>query len=373
MLQYTKTQGYHLREFKVLEKTNNLASFSSKNTKNPIYFVFFNSCIYYQVNQSNHINLNDFLLSKGYQDKLLDIKEKYYLLHNIESLTQSIHCFFLPQSLLPKKTKTALLDIFLPLHFNQPQFCAIFIAQNECMFCFYQNQELLFCKKLNHPQEELHSCLKLLKSCFGFQDSVIYALNYQASQLTLQSLKSQFLLKPLFALIDSHHQNFSISTNTPHFPLPSFKNFIPTPTKRHSASIKTFLQLTLLSLALPFLALFALWIYQDYLQSKVNSLQQNSQEISIHTIKELKEANSSLALTLYPYIQPQHIKALESILPLFHNIISFSFQSPKTFILTINAPTPPPTLLAKLNSYGYKTTISQEKEKLIFSIEVDDD
>lgn len=361
-----------MKVFEVLEQNNQTISFNSQNIKNPLYYVLFHSCIYYKFPLQTHTNLNNFLLTKAYQEKLLNLEESYFAIPVTESLTQSIHCFFLPQSSLPKTAKMAILDILLPTCIALPRLCALFIGEQNSLFCFYQDQKLLFCKPIKDLQTELQPCLELIQSCFDYQCQTLYSLNYQHSQHQLYKLQSIYPTQPLFCVFDSTIQGFSFPSCTLHLPIQSPPNFIPPKPKPHAT--QSFLKLLAPCIALPCIVWFILFLYQSYLTSSIQRLEKNSSmHLTAQTLQQLQHSNHSLALALYPLSKTSPLDTLNSILPLFnpHPIQTITFQAPKTFSITLQNPINPAPLLAKLNSYGYKTTVKHEE--MTFYIEIDDD
>lgn len=142
----------------------------SGNSKNALILIPSSLCI-----QTSYEIDEETPLLKAYQDGFLSQNQNYLSFYFPQRLQNKTECFFVPTPLL-SSARFAMLDLSLPAQLSLYEICVLFIYSSYSLLCFYQNQTLQYCKKVQ-SFEDLNLCRHHIQTLFDYTSN-IYCLSY---------------------------------------------------------------------------------------------------------------------------------------------------------------------------------------------------
>lgn len=289
----------------LLHKHNQTLLPKQSRNKNSLALIPSSLCFqaFYDLSETNP-------LLKAYQDRLLKQNQNYLCFCFAQQLKNNLLCFFAPTSLV-SCGKFAMLDLALPAQIPKEKICVLFVYSSNALLCFYQNQELQYCKSIAYQQEEIELCKRYLQTLFDYTPplyclSYIHPLPKVLHSLKLSALSSLFFTSPPdFGL---HFQEIPLTQQDKILPIAS----LPSPSFR-------LLRFMLISLC--FFALFT-FAFSFLLPFKPQTQDSNHHLAQVlNTLQSLK-SNKTLLFALQALHQP--LKNTP--------ILSLSFSSEKLIV-----------------------------------------
>lgn len=341
-------------------------SFFITSKKKPIAFIASHSCITQSIS-SKYCLTSEELLARAYKNKILDLKQSYFFYSFFQSLTQEYHCFFSPKI----SQTSATLDLLLPARLK-PQLCCIFLSEQKNYFCFYQDHMLVFCKEF---QDDLQISLQQVRLFFDYEVSEIFCLCYPQTNAPLLALQQHYNLIPLLSLF-SPHLSFELSCITSPIVLKDFYDLNP---QNSNASYKN-LKIIASFLGIVFILLgsmaLGMNVYHSHLLKTFESLNQHISSASfaspIEEIRHLRMENQQhlASLAHFSLLDSQKLNTLSSILPLISpdDFLSIHFNAPDTFSFLFKDHFNISSLIATLNTLGYRCKFFKEQNGIHLEI-----
>lgn len=330
----------------------------------PITLISASDCIFYSFASKNPNLSQQEIFAQAYTMKILEIEMTYLLYFIYQDLTEEYLCFFTPKA----NPNPLLLDLTLPLCFRS-KLCCIFILEEKHFFCFYQNNQLVFCKEF---ETDFKNHLKHIALFFNHQIQEIYCLCRANQEHRLISLQDSHTLLPLLSL---YHPSLSFLLKTEHpIILEHFHNLNPQNPASNFKNLKIFgitLGLILFVLGVSYLCLY---YYNTHLLKTLDKLNQNISSSSflspIEEIQFTHNQNQRTLTSLWNYTQFQHqqtdllfriISFLDS-----RNILSIHFNPP--LMIKVHQTPNLSNLLSFLNTIHYRCKITKEEDHLVLEI-----